>query len=90
MKKILFTLAALLMLSSTVMAEEQPIASAIDEAIQADKPVQGIDIEKSGAVFVIQKQPQKETSVQYVKVSKCGLVAIININGKVKDADTEK
>lgn len=91
MKKVLLSLIALAMLSVPAMAaEETAITSAIDEAIKAERPIQGVDVEKSGLVLVIQKQPQKDTSIQYVKVSKCGLVAVITLNGKVKEAATDK
>lgn len=90
MKKILCTLIALLMVGfgSAVMAEENTaVTSAVEQVLAAEKPVQGVDIDASGLVLVFQKQPQADTSVQYVKVRRCGLVAVITLNGKVKEAE---
>ena len=88
MKKVISLLLCLSVFAvPAAFAEDEatsPIATAVAEAVQ-DKPVQGVEVEKSGGVIVFQKQPQTETSTQYVKVHKCGLVAIILLNGKVKE-----
>ena len=83
MKKVLASL-LLALLATPVLAETTTIADAIAEEV-ADRPVQGVEVEKSGGVVVLGKQPQKDTSIQYVKVHKCGLVAIILLNGKAKE-----
>lgn len=49
---------------------------------------QTVEIEKSGGIIAIQKQPVTEKTVQIIKVSKCGICIIANLNGKVKDDDT--
>lgn len=49
--------------------------------------VQSVNVEKSGAIFKIQKQPIAGKSTQTVNVSKSGLCVIIQINGKVKEND---
>lgn len=46
---------------------------------------QSMEVEKSGAIFKIQKQPSNGITSQSIKVSKCGLCVLIQINGKVKD-----
>lgn len=45
---------------------------------------QETDIDMSGVVFVINKQPECTPIKQTVKIRRSGLVAIININGKVE------
>lgn len=49
---------------------------------------QTVEIEKSGGVIAIQKQPVTDKTIQIIKVSKCGICIIANLNGKVKDNDT--
>lgn len=51
-------------------------------------PTQVIEIEKSGAVAILQKQPTNEKQTQVIKVKKAGGFLLIQINGKVKDFDT--
>lgn len=53
-----------------------------------DVPTQVIEIEKSGAVAILQKQPTNEKQTQVIKVKKAGGFLLIQINGKVKDFDT--
>lgn len=53
-----------------------------------DAPTQVIEIEKSGAVAILQKQPTSEKQTQVIKVKKAGGFLLIQINGKVKDFDT--
>jgi len=74
MKKVLSILGIVsLFLGNVCFAEETAIAT------------QMVEVEKSGGVFAIQKQPVTSNTTQHIKVSKCGLCIIININGKVKD-----
>lgn len=53
-----------------------------------DAPTQVIEIESSGAVAILQKQPTSEKQTQVIKVKKAGGFLLIQINGKVKDFDT--
>lgn len=53
-----------------------------------DAPTQVIEIESSGAVAILQKQPTNEKQIQVIKVKKAGGFLLIQINGKVKDFDT--
>ena len=53
-----------------------------------EAPTQVIEIEKSGAVAILQKQPTNEKQTQVIKVKKAGGFLLIQINGKVKDFDT--
>lgn len=50
-------------------------------------PTQVIEIEKSGAVAILQKQPTNEKQTQVIRVKKAGGFLLIQINGKVKDSD---
>lgn len=50
-------------------------------------PTQVIEIESSGAVAILQKQPTTENQKQVIKVKKAGGFLLIQINGKVKDSD---
>lgn len=86
MKKFLIMVGLLMLCATPVLAEEGKEDLTV---LNTDKPVQGLDVEKSGAVIVLQKQPQADTSVQYVRIRKCGLVAIIHLNGKVKETETK-
>lgn len=49
--------------------------------------VQTIEIEKSGAVAILQKQPTMDTQKQVIRIKKAGGFLLIQINGKVKDTD---
>ena len=53
-----------------------------------EAPTQVIEIESSGAVAILQKQPTNEKQTQVIKVKKAGGFLLIQINGKVKDFDT--
>ena len=53
-----------------------------------DVPTQVIEIEKSGAVAILQKQPTNENQKQVINIKKVGGFLLIQINGKVKDFDT--
>ena len=53
-----------------------------------DATTQVIEIEKSGAVAILQKQPTNEKQTQVIRVKKAGGFLLIQINGKVKDFDT--
>lgn len=59
--------------------------SSVCYAQDMTEAVQSVNVEKSGAVFKIQKQPMSGKSTQTVNVSKSGLCVIIQINGKVKE-----
>lgn len=50
-------------------------------------PTQVIEIESSGAVAILQKQPTTENQKQVIKVKKAGGFLLIQINGKIKDSD---
>lgn len=52
-----------------------------------EPPTQVIEIEKSGAVAILQKQPTTEKQTQIIRVKKAGGFLLIQINGKVKDSD---
>lgn len=53
--------------------------------------VQETNIESSGAVAVINKQPEETGIIQKIKVRKCGLILVVNVNGKVRiNPDPEK
>ena len=56
-------------------------------AEETTEAIQSVNVEKSGAVFKIQKQPMAGKSTQTVNVSKSGLCVIIQVNGKVKEND---
>lgn len=75
-KIISLALLSLISLNSVCLAEE-----IIDTS-------QTIEIEKSGGVVAIQKQPVTDKTIQIIRVSKCGICIIANLNGKVKDYDT--
>ena len=88
MKKLLALTLILLFAATGVAFAEDETTSAISDAVAEavkENPIQGVEIEKSGGVIVFEKQPQTDTPVQYVRVHKCGLVAIILLNGKVKE-----
>lgn len=53
-----------------------------------DVPAQVIEIEKSGAVAILQKQPTNEKQTQVIRVKKAGGFLLIQINGKIKDYNT--
>ncbi len=53
-----------------------------------DVPTQVIEIEKSGAVAILQKQPTNEKQTQVIRVKKAGGFLLIQINGKIKDYNT--
>lgn len=53
-----------------------------------DAPAQVIEIEKSGAVAILQKQPTNEKQTQVIRVKKAGGFLLIQINGKIKDYNT--
>lgn len=78
MKK--FLVVFLLLVGSGVFAEE---AITLPET-----PVQVIEIEKSGAIAILQKQPTAENQKQVIKIKKSGGFLLIQINGKVKDTDS--
>lgn len=61
------------------------LMSSVCYAKDTTEAVQSVNIEKSGAIFKIQKQPIAGKSTQTVNVSKSGLCVIIQINGKVKE-----
>jgi hypothetical protein len=50
-----------------------------------EQATQSAEIEKSGAIFKVQKQPSNGNTSQNIKVSKCGLCVLVQINGKVKE-----
>ena len=52
-----------------------------------EQPTQVIEIEKSGAVAILQKQPANEKQTQLIRVKKAGGFLLIQINGKIKDTD---
>ena len=52
-----------------------------------ETPTQVIEIEKSGAVAILQKQPTNENQKQVIKIKKAGGFLLIQINGKIKDSD---
>lgn len=82
MKKVLLAgllLNVLVGLGMNVYAED---LTGLDEP-----PTQVIEIEKSGAVAILQKQPTAEKQTQIIKVKKAGGFLLIQINGKVKDTD---
>lgn len=51
-----------------------------------NQPTQVIEIEKSGAVAILQKQPTAENQMQVIRIKKSGGFLLIQINGKVKDS----
>lgn len=68
-------------LNTNTYAEE--VSGGLNEA-----PTQVIEIESSGAVAILQKQPTSEKQTQVIKVKKAGGFLLIQINGKVKGFDT--
>lgn len=68
-----------LILASGAMCYAEDLTPANGQATQS------AEVEKSGAIFKIQKQPSNGNTSQSIKVSKCGLCVLIQINGKVKD-----
>ena len=67
MKNFILILCALFALTSAAIAQED---------------TQTANVEKSGVVFKIQKQPQESPSKQDINVSKSGLVVIVQIGEK--------
>lgn len=61
------------------------LVGCVSYAEETTEAVQSVNVEKSGAIFKIQKQPIAGKSSQTVNVSKSGLCVIIQINGKVKE-----
>lgn len=55
---------------------------ALTSAAVAQEDTQTANVEKSGLVLKLQKQPQESPSKQEINVSKSGLVFIIQIGGK--------
>lgn len=53
-----------------------------------EPPTQVIEIEKSGAVAILQKQPTNEKQTQVIRIKKAGGFLLIQINGKIKDSNT--
>lgn len=53
---------------------------------QTNQPTQVIEIEKSGAVAILQKQPTAENQMQVIRIKKSGGFLLIQLNGKVKDS----
>ena len=83
MKKVLLTsviLSVLLGLGINTYADE---LTPLNEA-----PTQVIEIEKSGAVAILQKQPTNENQKQVINIKKAGGFLLIQINGKIKDYNT--
>lgn len=83
MKKVL--LAGLLL---SVLVGLGTICRAEDLTGLNEAPTQVIEIEKSGAIAILQKQPINKKQTQVIKVKKAGGFLLIQINGKVKDFDT--
>ena len=54
-----------------------------------EPPTQVIEIEKSGAVAILQKQPTNEKQTQIIRVKKAGGFLLIKIKGKIKDYNSE-
>lgn len=82
MKKVLLAgllLNVLVGLGMNVYAED---LTSLNEA-----PTQVIEIESSGAVAILQKQPTTENQKQVIKVKRAGGFLLIQINGKIKDSD---
>lgn len=82
MKKVLLTglfLSVLIGFSMNTYAED---LTGLNEPL-----TQVIEIEKSGAVAILQKQPTNEKQTQIIRVKKAGGFLFIQINGKVKDSD---
>ncbi len=77
MKKLFLSLGIFCILTSNCFCYAETTAEA----------TQSVNIEKSGAIFKIQKQPIAGKSTQTVNVSKSGLCIIVQINGKVKEYD---
>ena len=77
MAKFLALILMVLFTSLTAFAEEVTTAT----------PTQIIEIEKSGAIAILQKQPTNENQQQVIRVKKAGGFLLIQINGKVKDTD---
>lgn len=64
------------------------ICHAEDLTGQNEPPTQVIEIEKSGAVAILQKQPTNEKQTQVIRIKKAGGFLLIQINGKIKDNPT--
>lgn len=82
MKKVLLAglfLSVLVGLGMNLYAED---LTSLNEA-----PTQVIEIESSGAVAILQKQPTTENQKQVIKVKRAGGFLLIQINGKIKDSD---
>lgn len=74
---IFFLLAIFLLFSNCVLAEEQ-----------LKENTQLVEVENAGAVLLIQKQPIYEKQMQVIRVKKSGAITVIQVNGKVKENDT--
>ena len=77
MKKLAVILSLFLFCGQIVLADEV-VASANQEIV----------IEDNKAVFTVQKQPNDEKSVQKQDVKRNWFCIVIQVNGKVKDLDT--
>lgn len=77
MNKIFSILAVLFLFVNCVFAEEQ-----------LKENTQLVEVENAGAVLLIQKQPIYEKQMQVIRVKKSGAITIIQVNGKVKENDT--
>lgn len=51
------------------------------------QPKQLIEIENSGGIAIVQKQPNNECQMQVIKIKKSGGFLLVQINGKIKDSD---
>ena len=83
MKKVLLAGVLLNVLIGLCMNVHAEDLTGLNEA-----PTQVIEIEKSGAVAILQKQPTNKKQTQIIRVKKAGGFLLIQINGKVKDFDT--
>lgn len=77
MKKVFYLLAIFLLFSNCVLAEEQ-----------LKENTQLVEVENAGALLLIQKQPIYEKQMQVIRVKKSGAITVIQVNGKVKENDT--
>lgn len=77
MKKAFYVLTILLVFSNCVLAQEQ-----------LKENTQLVEVENAGALLLIQKQPIYEKQMQVIRIKKSGAITVIQVNGKVKENDT--
>lgn len=59
-------------------------------AEEIELPKQNVDVDMAGVVFLLNKQPKTDASVQNITIRRSGLVFVGNINGKINVQKEQK